>query len=134
MCMWREERRTFQKAGKEAWFAMEENRERERETVKGKQNEVKRGGIYNQVKKERKIILMRTHQKAKEKSEGQEMDRERGAESQHNSRELQIIAYQIVLFFTGCLILFNRNLKILMKFYIYNHFQYENKSQLEFNL
>jgi len=52
-------------------------RERERETVKGKQNEVKRGGIYNQVKKERKIILMRTHQKAKEKSEGQEMDRER---------------------------------------------------------
>jgi len=52
-------------------------RERERETVKGKQNEVKRGGIYNQVKKERKIILMRTHQKAKEKSEGQEMDGER---------------------------------------------------------
>jgi hypothetical protein len=52
-------------------------RKTERETVKGKQNEVKRGGIYNQVKKERKIILMRTHQKAKEKSEGQEMDRER---------------------------------------------------------
>lgn len=43
-------------------------RKTERETVKGKQNEVKRGGIYNQVKKERKIILMRTHQKAKEKS------------------------------------------------------------------
>jgi hypothetical protein len=59
------------------WRKTERERERERETVKGKQNEVKRGGIYNQVKKERKIILMRTHQKAKEKSEGQEMDRER---------------------------------------------------------
>lgn len=32
----------------------ERQRDREGETVKGKQNEVKRGGIYNQVKKERK--------------------------------------------------------------------------------
>ena len=31
MCMWREDRGTFQKAGKETWFAMEETRERERE-------------------------------------------------------------------------------------------------------
>jgi hypothetical protein len=39
--MWREDRGTFQKAGKETWFTMEETRERERErekeTVKEKQ-------------------------------------------------------------------------------------------------
>ena len=51
-------------------------RKTEREEER-KQDEVKRVGIYNLVK----IILIRTHQKAKEKSEGQEMDRERGAGS-----------------------------------------------------
>jgi hypothetical protein len=35
--MWREDRGTFQKAGKETWFGMEETREREKETVKEKQ-------------------------------------------------------------------------------------------------